>query len=262
MQKANAGEKREVPQKEACELEREADPDVRWDEYMRTSPFQTPTPKIPAIAEYFRLVNAIFGAYLAITISLNEAVQMLERKQEEDVRNNKTTIEHLDKQFILINKVDPHKPSDYPEPENALNMCSQGGFKKKNAPGGDNQIMAANMSIVMMYAYWEARYRKKIANAAGLKDEKELKIDIMGDLGILRNSIIHHAGDMKTEKKCKILTWFKPGEKINIDLEHFEMIKRGIETELSELSRELEKVIPTQCPETHEKALVDEKNLF
>ena len=212
---------------------------------MRTSPFQTPKPKIPAIAEYFLLVNAIFGTFLAITVSLNEAVQMLERKQEEDVQNNKTTIEYLDKQFLLFNKIDPRKPSNYPEPENALHMCSQGGFKMKNAPGGDNQIMAANMCIVMMYTYWEARYRKEIADAAGLKSEKELKIDIMGDLGILRNSIIHHAGDMKTDKTCKILTWFKPGEKINIDLDHFEMIKRKIETGLSELSRELEKVIPT-----------------
>jgi hypothetical protein len=243
MQKPNAGEKRKAPIKSPARLHQDGDPDVRWDEYMRTSPFQTPTPKIPAIAEYFLLVNAIFGAYLAITVSLNEAVQMVERKQEEHVRNNKTTIEYLDKQFLLFNKMDPRKPSNYPEPKNALHMCSQGGFKTKNAPGGDNQIMAANMCIVMMYTYWEARYRKEIADAAGLKDEKELKIDIMGDLGILRNSIIHHAGDMKTDKTCKILTWFKPGEKINIDLEHFEMIKREIETGLSELSRELEKVI-------------------
>ena len=107
MQKPNAGEKREPPTKTPARLHRDADPDVRWDEYMRTSPFQTPTPRIPAIAEYFLLVNAIFGAYLAITVSLNEAVQMLERKQEENVQNNKTTIEYLDKQFLLFNKIYP-----------------------------------------------------------------------------------------------------------------------------------------------------------
>ena len=229
-------------------MQREADPDVRWDEYMRSSPFQTPTPKIPAIAEYFRLVNAIFGAYLAITISLNEAVQMLERKQEEDVRNNKTTIKYLDKQFLLINKIDPHKPSDYPEPENALHMCSQGGFKKKNASGGDNQIMAANMCIVMIYTYWEDHYREKIAHAAGYKDKNKVGVEVFRDLSILRNSIIHHGGYMKTDKMCRILTWFKPGEKINMDLDHFEMIKRKIEMGLSELSRELETVISTHEP--------------
>ena len=42
---------------------------------------------------------------------------MLERKQEEAVRNNKTTIEYMDKQLLLIGKVDPNKPSDYLDPK-------------------------------------------------------------------------------------------------------------------------------------------------
>jgi hypothetical protein len=220
------------------------DPDVRWDEYLRTSPYQIATPKVPVIAEYFRLVNAIFGAYLAITVSLNEAVQVLEHRQEESVRTDKTTIEHLDRQFLLFSKVDPDKPSAFPSPVNNLHMCSQGCFKKKNAQGGDNQIMAANMCIVMMYTYWEDHYREKIAHAAGLRNKNEVKNEIMSDLRILRNSIIHHSDYMKTDKKCTILTWFQPGEKINVDLEKIEEIKRQIEKVLSELSQELEKVIP------------------
>jgi hypothetical protein len=39
------------------------------------------------------------------------------------------------------------------------------------------------------------------------------------------------------------LTWFKPGDKINVDLEQFTEIKCQIEKGLSELSQELEKVI-------------------
>ncbi len=114
-----------------------------------------PAPKVTIIAEYVRLVNAIFGAYLAITISLNDAVRMIEHSQEDSVRTNKTTIEFLDKQFLFISKVDPYNPANYPDSKDILHWCSQGGFKKKNAPGGDNQIMAANMCIVMMYTYWE-----------------------------------------------------------------------------------------------------------
>jgi len=226
----------------------ELDPDVRWDEYLRTSHYQTPTPKIPIIAEYFRLVNAIFGAYLAITVSLNDAVQLLEHKQEASVQKDKTTIEHMDKQFLLFGKVDPNEPNAYPEPKNALHMCSQGGFKKRNGPGGDNQIMAANMSIVMMYAYWEDHYREKIAHAIGLKDKNEVKTEIMADLSILRNSIIHHSGYVISDKKFKILSNFRPGDKINIDLDQFEEIKRQIEKGLSKLSQELEEVIPAPKP--------------
>lgn len=104
------------------------------------------------------------------------------------------------------------------------------------------------MCIVMMYTYWEDHYREKIAHAVGFKDKNEVRIEVLRDLGILRNSIIHHGGYMKTDKMCRILTWFKPGEKINMDLEHFEMIKREIEMGLGKLSREFEKVISTHEP--------------
>jgi hypothetical protein len=221
------------------------DRDVRWDEYGRKSPFQTPIPKVAIIAEYFRLVNAIFWAYLAINASLHQAVQMLECEQEKSLRTNKTTIEELDKGLLFMSKFDPSKPSPYPDPKDCLHYCSQGGFKKKNAPGGENPIMAANMCIVMMYTYWEDHYREKIAHAAGLRSKNEIKIDIMDDLRILRNSIIHHNGYVKIDKKCKILTWFKPSDKINVDLGQFAEIKLQIEKGLSELSQELEKIVPS-----------------
>ncbi len=219
----------------------ELDPDIRWDEYGRTSRFQIPTPKVPIIIEYFRLVNSIFGAYMAITISLTDAVLNLEHRQEDLARTNNTTIESLDKQFLFMSLVDPLKPADYPDPKDIRHWCSQGGFKKKNAPGGENQIMAANMCIVMLYALWEDHYREKIANAAGL-NKNDVKIDIMGDIRILRNSIIHHGGFVITDKKCRILAWFKPGDKISVDLEQFAEIKCQIEIGLNELSQKLEKV--------------------
>jgi hypothetical protein len=86
---------------------------------------------------------------------------------------------------------------------------------------------------------------RKVAHAAGLRNKNEIKIDIMGDLRILRNSIIHHNGYVITDEKCKILTWFKPSDKISVDLGQFAEIKLQIEKGLSELSQELEKVIPS-----------------
>jgi hypothetical protein len=224
----------------------ELDPDTRWYEYLKTSHLQIATPKVPIIAEYFRLVNDIFGAYLAIHTSLNNMVQMIGYRQEQLAKESNTTIEHMDKQLLMINKIDSHNPKPYPDPESDLHAISQGGFKKKNAPGGDNQIMAANMCIVMMYAYWEDNYREKIAHAAGFKSKNDVRSDIMHDLSILRNSIIHHKSYLKNDKKCKILTWFKPNDEISIDLSQFEEVKRQIEKGMSELSQELEKnTIPT-----------------
>lgn len=112
----------------------ELDQDTRWYEYLKTSPFQIAIPKVPIIAEYFRLVNDIFGAYLAIHISLNTMVQMIGQSQEQLAKEDNKTIEHMDKQLLMTKKIDPHDPKPYPGPESDLHAISQGGFKKKMPP--------------------------------------------------------------------------------------------------------------------------------
>jgi hypothetical protein len=209
--------------------------DARWDKYMRMgSPYRSATPNVRIIAEYFQLINAILGTYLDMITSMNIVLSNFERQQEQMAKKDKMAVEKLDEMFIVYEPIDPDPRNQHSRP---IHMCSQGGYKKRNALGGCNQRIAGNMCIVLIYQYWEDYYRGKIAEIVKVKKD-DIKLDIMGDLRTLRRSIIHNRGIAIEE--CKILKWFGAGEEINVELDQFGYLVYHVEKGLSELSQELE----------------------
>ena len=88
----------------------------------------------------------------------------------------------------------------------------------------------------MIYQYWENYYRPKIAEEKRVLKEN-IKWDIMGDLKLFRESIIHHRGiAIPKIKNCKMLKWFEEGEIINIDNHQFEEIIRNIKISKYEIN--------------------------
>ncbi|MDD2835605.1 MAG: hypothetical protein PHY05_05590 [Methanothrix sp.] len=215
--------------------------DVRWNEYLRLgSPYRPAIPEVALIREYFQLVSDIYGMYLAITTSLEFLVVRIREQQVQNTTDNNTTIEELDKLFLsveLSNCNDPNRLCSRPIP---TYMCSQGGFKEKNALGGFNQRMVGNMCLVLIYQYWDDHYRKKIAEYAK-REKDDIKLDIMGDLRILRHSIVHNKGVLSDRKGfCKILKWYSAGDEISMDLGQFEELIHHVELGLSKLSQDIE----------------------
>jgi len=67
-------------------------------------------------------------------------------------------------------------------------------------------------------------------------NKKELKAEIMGDIRLLRDSIIHHAGVAKKRtERCVLLRWFKSGEEVFIDNIKFEIIIKLIREMIEEI---------------------------
>lgn len=114
----------------------------------------------------------------------------------------------------------------------------QGAIKKRNRPDGQNYITLGQFCVVSFYAFWSEYLRREYAIAKGLlsKDESDKKVidkiladhvshDLWGDIGLLRNSIVHNRGiaSSKTEK-CKIIKWFKPGDVIAITPAHMRVL--------------------------------------
>jgi len=98
---------------------------------------------------------------------------------------------------------------------------SFGMLKARNSNSGHNLQFVANTCIVMLYQYWEDYFRKAIADELDVP-KNNIKADIMGDIRIIRQSIIHnHSIATSKVSKCTILDCLAAGEPIAFTDEQF-----------------------------------------
>ncbi len=122
------------------------------------------------------------------------------------------------------------EPKGTPEQviEQSLHSTTLGEVKRRLSDGGFDQFQAACHVIVFVFHLWDEKYRAELAAELG-KPINEVKIDILGDLRLLRNSIIHNKGVASADiARCKIITRFKPGDKLSIGKEDIHLIVREL----------------------------------
>jgi hypothetical protein len=177
------------------------------------------------IQEFEEIVDNIFGVYLDSTLGFRRVVEWINKNQELTIEDFKTknpkiaNIDYLDNQPFFYGKGNPNIPSSV-----VLHQTTQKQLKKRNSENGTNFIFIGNLVIVAIYQYWEDNYRSKIASLFN-KNKNEIISPIIGDLRILRTSILHHHNiALKDVEKCIILKWFKFGDHITIDKDKMEII--------------------------------------
>ncbi len=105
---------------------------------------------------------------------------------------------------------------------------TQKEYKIRNSKEGRNTQFIGNMCLIMIYQYWEDNYRNKLAKLFSVKKD-DVKSDLFGDIAIIRHSIIHNNSIASFKvKKCKLLKWFQPDDKIFINKENIIEILRNI----------------------------------
>ena len=143
------------------------------------------------------------------------------------------SIQYLDSTEYIFGKGDPNLPTSV-----KLYRCTQGEYKERNSERGMNARFIGNMCVIAIYQYWEDYYRQKIAGFLNRISKNELTSDIMGDLKVLRRSIIHHRGVALQEvENCKLLHWFKKDEEIFIDRNMMQDIVSQVKAYLQELRK-------------------------
>jgi hypothetical protein len=110
---------------------------------------------------------------------------------------------------------------------------TQGDWKSKIGKDGTNIRLIGNMCLVMIYQYWEDRYREEIANSKGIA-KNDLSSDLFGDIRHFRNSIIHNNGRAISEvNRCKVMKWFNENDEVVIDAEKMDRLIELIKSEIS-----------------------------
>lgn len=86
-------------------------------------------------------------------------------------------------------------------------------YLSANSVDGSNTQQHSQAILVFLFTYWEDEIRPRLAKSMEV-DANEIKSDIMGDLRILRNVILHSKGIIRPDKykSLKLL-----GEMFSID---------------------------------------------
>jgi hypothetical protein len=164
------------------------------------------SPEVRAVAAVIRefageILHSTYGLYLDMTTGMNLLVREITADQAEMRRSGKVPQgKNMDDLQFMYGRGDPAQA-------NLLHGTTQGELKKRCAHEGENERRLVQLLIVYVYATWEDEYRDKLAKAAGLPSENDIKIPVFGDLKELRNEIVHHRGIITkaTAKKLKIL---------------------------------------------------------
>jgi len=95
-----------------------------------------------------------------------------------------------------------------------------------NAPDGSNQQQHAQSILVFIYTFWELETRLRLAAAHGCHAE-DITADIMGDLRLLRNAILHAKGIIRADTlrgMKKLTPWLALDQPFHINSERMKQI--------------------------------------
>ena len=136
-------------------------------------------------SEYLKVVNEIFMAYCDATMGFCMFRDVVERAHRDLIKDGKLTADQSDKAQFVYGEGDPNESGSY-----SLTETSVSDFKDRNKKEGINFRIVGNMSLVLMYTYWEDKYRSEIADRVlGSTCKDDIKLDIMKDIDNIRNSI-------------------------------------------------------------------------
>ena len=179
--------------------------------------------KTNPICEFEEIVNMIVGVYTDATLGFN----IYQSRLREITKNSSSSAR------LFFGSGNPNEPAT--EIEHVAPITE---VMSRNTETGSNFRFIGNMCLISIYQYWEDYYRNKIAELLG-KKKNDLKEPIMGDLRLLRISIIHHKAIALPEiESCTLLRWYQESDEIFINKEQFQEIIKHIHAYIKKLKAE------------------------
>jgi hypothetical protein len=147
------------------------------------------------IREYISFVNEQVGTYMDALAGFAGHHARVERQIHRVSRPSKAGKNEKGESVVVwASYEDPTKPDII---HNRIIRAVD--YVAANAPGGSNEQKHSRAIIVFLFTYWEDEIRPRLAKAKCV-DLKEIRSDIMGDMRVLRNVILHSKGILRLEK--------------------------------------------------------------
>jgi len=174
------------------------------------------------VREFIDFINAQVGVYMDALAGFEGHYARVERQIH--MANRPTSLRKADdgeQVMVWTSYEDPSKPDII---HNRIIRAED--YLLINAPGGANEQQHARAIIVFLYTAWELEYRPRLAVAKSI-DLNEIKSDVMGDLRIIRHSILHTKSTLSSEdhrKLKKLGVLFQPDQLFSISYENMHQI--------------------------------------
>ena len=155
------------------------------------------------IREYIDFVNRQVGVYMDALAGFAGHHTRVERQVHRINRPVKSRIDNTDQHVVVwASYEDPTQPDVI---HNRIIRASD--YIAANSEGGSNAQQHSQAVLVFLFAYWEYEIRPRLATLKNV-ELREIGSDIMGDLKILRNVILHTKGIIrpKYHKRLKKLS--------------------------------------------------------
>ncbi len=148
------------------------------------------------VHEFIDFINAQLGAYMDALAGYAGHYTSVERQVHRVMRPNKVTTEAAGKKVVVCASYE-----DPTQPDIVLNRIIRASdYLAANAIGGSNEQQHVRAVVIFLFTFWELDIRPRLAASDRVKPDS----DIMGDLRILRNVILHSKGIMRADKHKKL----------------------------------------------------------
>ncbi|MFG1784021.1 hypothetical protein ACGFIU_16420 [Rhodococcus oryzae] len=137
-------------------------------------------------------------------------------------------IQRFDRNVYLGDPAVRINDADDPENEDEDDHTPQSHWRRSEAlrnleRGGLVDVLLSQQWIVSFFAQWDEIYRPRLAAAHGC-EVNQIQVPLLGDLRLLRNSVVHNKGMVVKgwEQKAQVLSpWFSDGDTISLRGRHY-----------------------------------------
>ena len=162
------------------------------------SDFEKAVAELPILREFVDFVNNQVGVYMDClagfqgnTVRIERQVARVQRPVSREIRDGVPVM-------MYASVEDPGSPEVIHH-----RIIRAQDFLTVNREAGFNEQQICWSIIVFLFAYWDEQVRPQIAAVRGVQPQ-EVKIDALGDLRLIRNSIVHNKGVMSAVDHPKL----------------------------------------------------------
>lgn len=147
------------------------------------------------IRQYIDFVNNQVGVYMDALAGFAGHYTRIELKVQRILRKANSRRDDKGHQVLVY--------ASYEDPSQQISIHNRiiraRDYLSANSPGGSNEQQHSQAVLVFLFTYWEDEIRPRLAKLKNI-ELQEIRSNIMGDLRILRNVILHSKGIIRREK--------------------------------------------------------------